>query len=60
MLSDLSLGAGYTLVLTLGGAVWAAGCNSFGQLGIGQAIKTVPDFVEVLSGGAQAVAAGDN
>ena len=56
----MSLGAGYTLVLTLGGAVWAAGCNSFGQLGIGQAIKTVPDFVEVLSGGAQAVAAGDN
>ena len=42
--------------------VWAAGANMFGQLGIDSkryvVPKTMPNFVQVLSSGAKAVAAG--
>ena len=41
------------------GTVWAAGGNSFGQLGIDPASDiTVLNFVEVVAGGAEAVATG--
>ena len=39
-------------------SVWAAGGNQFGQLGYDLSAKSKPYFVEVLAGGAKAVAAG--
>ena len=55
----LSLGAGHTLVVAHDGTVWAVGVNMFGQLGIDSKVyEMMSNFVEVLSGGATAVAAG--
>ena len=55
---SLSLGAGHTL-MQRNGTVWAAGVNMFGQLGIDLKTNIMkPNFVELFSGGAKAVAAG--
>ena len=46
-------------MLTQGGTVWAAGINTFGQLGIdSRRYGMMTNFVEVVPGGAKAVAAG--
>ena len=55
----LSLGAGHTLILKPDATVWAAGMNTFGQLGIdSRGHNIMPNFVEVVPDGAKAVAAG--
>ena len=55
----LSLGAGHSLMLKYDGSVWAAGGNTLGQLGIDAHLYTMKtNFVQVLSGGATALAAG--
>ena len=58
-LGGLSLGAGHSLILQPDGAVWAAGANTFGQLGIKEIRATThKQFVTVMFGGAKAVSAG--
>ena len=53
------MSAQHTLLLRNDGTVWAAGSNAFGQLGLyPQSNIGIVDFVEVVSGGAKAVAAG--
>ena len=58
--ASFSLGATHTLIVKQDGSVWAAGENKFAQLGTGARTDPVVDFVEVFSGGANAVTtAGD-
>ena len=54
----LSLGAAHSLMLKQDGSLWAAGFDLFGQLGIGSQKDTRSTFVQVISGGVEAVAAG--
>ena len=60
LILGLSLGSAHSLVLEGDGSVWAVGSNMFSQLGTDSGSnKVVRNFVEVVSGGAAAVAAGD-
>ena len=45
----IACGAEHTLALTVGGSVWAWGCNSSGQLGLGDATHRLrPEIVRAL------------
>ena len=58
----LAVGASHSMVLTQDGGVWTTGWNNYGQLGdalTADGIKLRGKFVQVMFGGAKAVAAGD-
>ena len=57
---ELSLGSEHTMLAKPDGTVWAAGVNTFGQLGTDSRKSiTISNFVKVMCGDAKAVAAGD-
>ena len=53
----MSLGAEHSLLVNADGSVWAAGGNPFGQMGTGSRTDPKVDFVQVLSGVVNTVAA---
>ena len=54
----ISLGTGHSIIMKRVGSVWATGGNSYGELGTGSKTNFIVNFVEVVSGAADVIAAG--
>ena len=55
---DLALSTFHSILVKKDGSMWTSGLNANGQLGIGEAMASSKSFVQVMSGGVTAAAAG--